>query len=100
MQGIVSLSLVVIAAGCLPVTETVRDNDTVLRSFEIDGARAAPQVRVSAESTASLLTLAAESVTTCTRERHDQIKRWHDTERHTNHALHGIAYVVGILAAG
>ena len=92
-------ALATLLAGCLPLHETIRNHDTVLSSRDVDSDRAAPVLEVKVEASADALTLVAESAVSCTRESRQTVRRVQETEKRTNHAVHGLLYVVG-LAAG
>ncbi|MBA3391438.1 MAG: PEGA domain-containing protein [Deltaproteobacteria bacterium] len=95
MVSLVSVALV----GCLPVSKSTRNHDTFVRAFDVETGRSPGEVRVELASAPDRIVLSAESVVTCTRERKKLVKRTRETERTTNHGLHGVVYVLGALAA-
>ncbi len=96
-----SLSLLAVSASCLPTTDAVKNRDTVLTTYEVNGLRRAPVEQVRVESTATTLTLVLETVTVCEREQRQRVTRWRDHELTTRHpALHALAYAFGLGLGG
>lgn len=90
-------SLLALLAGCLPVSESVRNQDTIIKSYEVEASRSPGEIRLVTASTNERLELTAEQVVTCTRERKQVVKRYRETERTTDHGLHGVVYALGVI---
>jgi hypothetical protein len=94
----ISMLLAASMSACLPVQQTEKNEDTVLRTYEVDGAHGTSRILLTIDPSATEISATAETVTTCTREGRREVKRWHDVERHTNHVVHGLIYALGALA--
>lgn len=89
-------------AACLPLHETVRDEDLVLRAFDAEVVRNPPRFAATTRSSETELQITLLAITECTHGRREVVARARSTQRHTSTWIHASLYALGVLggAAG